>query len=198
MTNNPTRDPADVAVPDFDEDAAIARARARSAQFHDTYIKPTARESAGTLMEKPIGCQCPVPLPKLAAAGCFACTRCGEPLRVDAEGSPFRRLPGDLDTQDQRNARQVLEVANMSKEEMRPLVDKLPHHLQLKLSKLRPKRFLKVARQMIRTHMAVQASEGKVEPGPNARRRIVRRNLELADVVDDIAELARKRRDGEC
>lgn len=178
--------------PDFDEDAAIERARIRSAQFHDTYIKPAARESAGTLMSKPVGCQCRTPMPKLRDAGFYSCSRCNEALRVDEKGKPFRRLPGDLDTTDQVNARAVLEVAQMSKTEMRMLVALLPHEKQKKLAALPKKKFEKVARQMIRTHIAVKASEATAPIGPNARRRRLRLQTDMADVVDDIAAIARK------
>lgn len=183
-------------TPPFDEEAAIERARVRSAHFHETHIKPAARESAGTLMAKASGCQCKVPMPKMSEVGAYICSRCLEPLRVTEDGKPFRRLPGDLDTTDQVNARAVLEVAQMSKAEMLPLVQQLPRSQQRKLARLPQRRFEKIARQMIRTHLAVKASETTAQPGPNARRRIQRRNLELADVVDDIAELARKAREG--
>lgn len=184
-------------APEFDEEAAITRARVRSAQFHETFIKPAARESAGVALSKPSGCQCKTPRPSESAVGAFVCKRCREPLRTSSDGRPFRRLPGDLDTLDQVNARKVLEVAEMSTAEMRGLVAQLPTAQQKRLAKLPRKQFEKVARRMIRTHLAVQASALTAQVGPNARRRLERRGAEYADVIDDIAAItARKRSEG--
>jgi hypothetical protein len=176
-----------------DLEALLERARVRSAEFHETYIKPAARESAGTAMAKPVGCQCKTPRPTPAEAGCFICGRCRSPLRVDAKGSPFRRFPGDLDTVDQVNARRVLEVAEMSKAEMMPLVAMLSPAQQKRLMAMPGRKFVKVARRMIQRHLAIQAAESAVvDIGPNSRRRLARRSSELADVVDDIAALAKQ------
>lgn len=173
--------------PEFDEQAAIDRARIRSAQFHEQNVKPTARESAGTKPPEPTGCQCKTPLPKHEDNNVHICARCGSTLQATSDGKPYRRHPGDLDTREQQLARGVLEVAGASKAEMAELVKSLPFHLQKKLMALPQKRFEKVARRMIRVHQAAKEA-GPEQLGPNARRRQMRKQTAIADVVDDIAE----------
>lgn len=186
MSNDSNATP-DVGRPVFDEQAAIDRARIRSAQFHEQNVKPTARDSAGTKPPEPTGCQCKTPLPKHHENNVHICARCGSTLQTTSDGKVYRRLPGDLDTREQQLARGVLEVARASKEEMAELVKALPFHQQKKLMALPQKKFEKVARKMIRIHQAAKAA-GPLPLGPNARRRAMRKQAAIADVVDDIAE----------
>lgn len=162
---------------------AIQRARIRSGQFHDEYIKPTARGDRAPIAE---GCQCRTPMPNKTPNG-YQCRRCKQPLRTDPDGNPYRRIRGDLDTPDQVAARKVLEVAELSKEEMRGLVSQLPPEQQRRLYALPKKRFDKVARKMIRLHL-ITRDVPPPSPGPNTQRRLDRKARSFAEIVDQIAE----------
>jgi hypothetical protein len=134
-------------------------------------------------------CVCKTPLVKHVDKGVFICATCGKGLMVDDEGKPYRRLRGDLDTPEQRMGRDTLEAAKKAKDEMMELVVQLPTRQKeylLRLSKMKPRKFAKEARRLIRVHFAALESEkeGRVKPGPNAQRRLQR---EMADAVDMLA-----------
>lgn len=176
----------------LEEEAADRRGRALANRFYLEWIKPTAQESVGTVdRAAPQAlqfCACKTPLPKHHERGVYLCATCGQDLRTDQEGKPYRRFPGDLDTPEQLASRNVLEVAAKSKAEMLELVNSLPADKQRRLLALPQRKFEKTARQMIRVHEAVKAHDADrmATIGPNARRRLQRKANELADIVDQM------------
>lgn len=167
--------------------AALERARQLADRFYDEHIKPTARESTGRpAAEDPDRCHCATPLPKRLDDR-HICTTCMLNLRTDPEGNAYRRFRGDLDTDEQRRGREVLEATAKAKAEMLELVNSLPAEQQRRLMALPNRKFAKVARAMINRREAIaRAEKAGVPLGPNARRRLQRQGERMADVIDGI------------